>query len=119
MWADCASVNNITKAHAFIEKYQPRAVLGTDARMVKAVNDLKAELPHAKVVLNTGSKKVVKRPLMELLGVAKFSTPTHHQDLVAAARIAVLGMLKDRDLNKVLANVVLDHLNGRTWDVHH
>lgn len=103
--------------HTFIEKYQPRAIFGTDARMVALVNDLRARMPSAKVVLNTGSKKVVKQPLMELLHVWRFSTVTHHQDLRSAARIALLGMLKDRDLNKVLADVVLDHLNGRSWDV--
>ena len=106
-------------AHIFIEKYQPRSHLNTDAMMGKAVLEMKQALPGAQVLLNTGVKKVVRQPLMELLGVWKFSTVTHHQDLRSAARIALLGMLKSEHLNRVLTTVVTDHLEGRTWHVHH
>jgi hypothetical protein len=103
----------------FIEGYRPRSHLHTDAEMTKAVLEMKKALPGSKVLLNTGVKKVVKPQLMELLGCWKFGTVTHHQDLRSAARIALLGMAKDEELNKLLALVVSDHLEGRTWDVHH
>lgn len=103
--------------HLFIEGYKPRSNLATDTEMVKAVQAMRAAM-HATVLLNTGVKKVVRQPLMELLGVWKFSTVTHHQDLRSAARIALLGMLKSEHLNRVLTTVVTDHLEGRTWHVH-
>lgn len=105
--------------HIFIEKYQPRSHFSTDARMMQAVSEMKAGLPGSQVLLNTGVKKVVRRELMQLLGVWQFATTTHHQDLRAAARIALLGMLKDERMNTLLADVVRDHLEGRTWDVRH
>lgn len=101
----------------FIEGYRPRSHLHTDAEMTKAVLEMKKALPGSKVLLNTGVKKVVKQPLMELLGCWKFSTVTHHQDLRSAARIALLGMLKSEPLNRLLTQVVTDHLRGETWHV--
>lgn len=106
-------------AVVFIEGYKPRSNFGTDLRMVKAVNDCQAALPNSKVLNNMGVKKVVKRSFMELLGVWSFSTTTHHQDLRSAARIALLGMLKDDTMNQLLADVVRDHLEGSDWSVVH
>lgn len=103
----------------FIEKYQPRSHLNTDARMIEAVTAMRQALPGSAVLLNTGVKKVIHQKLMELLGVWRFTTTTHHQDLRSAARIALFGMVKDDELNTVLADVVRDHLAGRTWDVLH
>lgn len=100
----------------FIEGYRPRSHLNSDALMVAGVSELRKEL-KATVLMNTGVKKVVKRPLMELLGVWSFATPTHHQDLRSAARIALLGMLKHEPFNRLLTQVVQDHLAGRTWSV--
>lgn len=101
----------------FIEDYKPRSHFSTDARMTEAVRDMRAATGGV-VLNNTGVKKVVRQPLMELLGVWKFSTVTHHQDLRSAARIALLGMLKDPHMNRLLFDVVLDHIEGRTWRVH-
>lgn len=106
-----------TNRVVFIEKYQPRSHLNSDARMMEFQSQLKQALPKATVVLNTGVKKVVRKPLMELLGVWKFGTVTHHQDLRSAARIALLGMLKSEPLNRLLSDVVRDHLRGEDWDV--
>lgn len=116
-WATSAS-EPLPWPHVFIEKYQPRSHLNTDAEMTKLLVELKQRLPSSQVLLNTGVKKVVKKPLMELLDVWKFSTVTHHQDLRSAARIAVLGMLKNNTHNALLTRVVRDHLAGRTWGVH-
>lgn len=101
----------------WVEGYRPRSNLNTDQRMVNAVKEFNT-LPGAKVLLNYGVKRVVKQPLMELLGVWRFTTVTHHDDLRSAARIALLGMLKDREQNALLTAIVKDHLNGRTWRVH-
>lgn len=102
----------------WVEGYRPRSNLNTDQRMVNAVKEF-GSIPNARVLLNYGVKKVVKQPLMELLGVWKFSTPTHHDDLRSAARIALLGMLKDKEHNALLTEIVKDHLAGRIWRVHH
>lgn len=103
-------------ARVFIEGYRPRSNLNSDARMIKAVSDMR-DATKGKVLLNTGVKKVVKEPLMRMLGVWKFSTVTHHQDLRSAARIALLGMLRDPELNHLLADITRDHLDGSPWDV--
>jgi hypothetical protein len=100
--------------HIFIEGYRPRSHYDSDQRMVSAVSEIRAATKGT-VLQNTGVKKVVKQPLMELLGCWKFSTVTHHQDLRSAARIALLGMLKDDLLNSLLTDVVRSHLAGRTW----
>lgn len=105
--------------HVFIEGYRPRGHLHADADMQAAVRDMKRALPRAQVLQNTGVQQVVRRPLMELLGVWRFATATHHQDLRSAARIAILGMLKDEELNRLLADVVRDHQEGKTWHVEH
>lgn len=103
----------------FIEGYRQRSSFNTDVRMIEAVQKLKARLPSARSLDNTGVKKVVKRDLMEVLGVWKFSTPTNHQDLRSAARIALYGMLKDDTLNAMVTGVLVDHLNGKPWYIHH
>lgn len=106
-----------TQPRTFIEAYRPRSHYDTDARMGKAVHELKARLPWAQVLNNTGVKQVVSQELMQLLGVWRFAAVTHHQDLRSAARIALLGMLKDDELNRLVADVVRDHLDGRSWNV--
>jgi hypothetical protein len=103
----------------FIEKYQPRSHFDSDAKMAKAIYDMKAAMPKATTVLNTGVKKVVRQPLMELLKVWSFPTTTNHQDLRSAARIALLGMLKQPSMNQLLSDLVRDHVQGVGWDVRH
>jgi hypothetical protein len=85
-------------------------------QMVAAVSMMRKEVA-GHLLMNTGVKKVVRRQLMDLLGVWSFSTVTHHQDLRSAARIAIYGMLKHAVMNELLADVVADHLKGRTWQV--
>lgn len=104
-------------ANIFIEAYRPRSHFATDKRMVEAVAEIKKGLSKAKVLDNTGVKTVVKRALMEACGVWKFSTPTHHDDLRSAARIALLGMLKDEEMNHLLFVVATCHNAGSPWHV--
>lgn len=98
----------------FIEDYVPRSHLTTDRRMVEGVAAIR-KVTRGMVLKNAGVKKVVRRELMDLLGVWSFTTSSHHQDLRSAARIALLGMLKDERMNDLLSTVVRDHLDGRTW----
>jgi hypothetical protein len=102
-------------AAVFIEKYRPRAHYGTDEAMVKGEAAFKHALPKARLMDNTGIRKVVSPGLLRLLGAWTYDTPTHHQDLRSAARIAILGMLKDDSMNEVLADVIRDELDGRPW----
>jgi len=101
----------------FIEGYRARSNFSTDQRMVSAVSEFRKGLGGT-VLQNMGVKKVVKSPLMELLGVWKFDLVTHHQDLRSAARIALLGMLKNDHFNKLITDIVADHLAGEAWNVH-
>lgn len=107
------------EAETFIEDYRDRGqVYDTNSEMRELLSRLRRELPHASVLGNTGVRKVVKPELLRLLGMWRFRT-SNHQDLEAAARIMVFGMLKDEELNRLLASVVFDHLGGLTWQVEH
>jgi hypothetical protein len=100
----------------FIEKYTPRSGFQQDERMVQANSTFSTAL-QGRLLRNTGVKKVVTRELMELCHVWSFGTKTHHQDLRSAARIALLGMMLDTTLNKVLYTYCTDTTDGRTWNV--
>jgi hypothetical protein len=104
-------------AVVFVEKYQPRHHLSSDKRMVQGEAGYRREMPHARVIGNGGAVRLVTKPLMEMLGVWDFPVRTHHQDLRSAARIALLGMMKDEGMNRVLSDVVRDHLRGDGWSV--
>jgi len=110
--------------HVFIEKYIDRGTsYVTNEGMRRFESELRAQVTGANAgdapvfVDNTGSKKVIRPRLLKLLGVHKFATSSNHQDLEAAARIAVFGMLKDVALNEILVDVVRDHVNGAPWRV--
>lgn len=100
----------------FIEGYRSRSNFSGDARMIGLVREIKNET-GGKVLNNTGIKKVVKTALLDILQMRRFSTLTHHADLESAARILVLGMLKDDKLNGLLSDIVKDYLAIKPWDV--
>ena len=100
----------------FIEEYRPRSGFGVNQPMMVANAEFRNELGGT-LRPNTGVTKVVSRELMELCHVWSFSTTTHHQDLRSAARIALLGMMLDPALNKVLYTYATDNIDGRDWDV--
>lgn len=103
----------------YIEDYNPRSNFNNDVRMLQAVGALRQVMPQAKMVDNAGATTLVTRQLMELLGVWKFNTPTHHQDLRSAARIALFGMLKNKNdpaQRAVLSRMVQLHLEGHHID---
>jgi hypothetical protein len=116
-WVFDSSIVFVPKV--FVEKYTPRLKLDSDQRMVQAEQNLRRALPDAKFLPNTGVKRVIPQTLMDVFGVWSWPTVTHHQDLRSAARIALLGMVKEPRLNAVMADVVRDHLEGRPWTVAH
>lgn len=107
----------VAGGRVFIEGYRPRSHYGTDDRMVRAVSDLHKSIKGSTVLNNTGVKKVIRQPLMQALGTWTFSTVTHHQDLRSASRIGLYGMVKDDELNLVLADFVRDLVAGKPWRV--
>jgi len=102
-----------------VEQYRTRQHLSSDMRMIRAEQDLRRALPDARFLPNMGIKRVITQSLMELLEVWSFPTTTHHQDLRAAARIAMLGMVKDDSTNEILADVVRAYLDGQPWTISH
>jgi len=101
----------------FIEKYVPRRRFDTDERMVQGEVAFRNALPRARLVRNTGASQIANPAVMSMLGVWSFDQTTHHQDLRAAARIMLYGMMKDQVLNRVLADVIRDQLDGNGWEV--
>lgn len=85
----------------FIERYRPRSGFATNDRMMWANTSFPSVVGGA-AIQNTGVLNVVRRPLLELLGLWKFQQTTHHDDLRSAARVAILGMMRDDHLNRVL-----------------
>jgi len=101
----------------WIESYRERGnTFGTDSKMRQLLTEFRAEFHEADILDNTGVKKVAKPQLLAVLGLHSFPT-THHQDLQSAARIMVYGALKDEELNRLLTQVLSDHLDGKPWEV--
>jgi hypothetical protein len=113
---DRVSPRTLATVDTYIEWYRPRSNYATDERMVAANQQFKDAL-RGTLVKNTGVKKIVSKDLMQLLGVWKFPTASHHQDLKSAARIAILGMLLDPPSNRLLYDFAVDNYEGRDWDV--
>lgn len=103
--------------HVFVEKYAPRSNFDTDERMVTGELGLRRSIPDAILLRNMGIKTIVTPKILQVLGLTKFRTASHHQDLLSAARIAVLGMMKNTELNRALSDIVRDHIDGRVWPV--
>ena len=104
-------IGPLSWTYLFVEAYRPRSHFDTDARMGAAVNDIKRMGTNIYALDNSGVKNVVSRALLELLNSWNFSTKSNHQDVRSAARIAILGMLKNETLNRLLARVVLSKIN--------
>ena len=104
-------------AFVFVEKYVPRPGMSTSPDMLVLENLLRAATSNTKLVRNTGVKQVVTLPVLRLLHLYTFSIPTNHDDLRAAARIAIYGMMKDRTLNSLLADVISAELDGNPWTI--
>lgn len=103
--AEWLTQNTDSNAHVFIEGFRRRAGWSSSS-MVAGESRLKQRLPHATIVQNMGVKKVVPNETLRLLGLYTFTTPTHHQDLRAAARIGLFGALQDEALNYILYRLI-------------
>lgn len=99
----------------FIEAYKPRSHFNTDSRLTEGIHKMRAVIPKSSSLDNSGSQTVITNRLMQDLGLWKFSTPSHHQDLRSAARIALFGVVKNAQWNPLLAQFVLDGLDGQPW----
>lgn len=113
---DMAGLDRFAVLDTFIEEYRPRSGFSVDQQMMTANSEFRTAL-RGKLLRNMGVKKVVTQPLMQLLKVWDFGTRTHHQDLRSAARIALLGMMLDDNLNQVLYTFTTDNIDGRDWNV--
>ena len=101
----------------YAEAYRNRSTgFSQNALMQQVEGVLWKNFPEVSLINNTGFKKVVTKELMELFGVWKFPTTTNHQDLRAAARIALYGALKEDDMNSHLYTIAQKRLaiNGIT-----
>lgn len=107
----------LPRPRVYVERYRPRQALNTDVRMVQAERDIMKAIPSAVTLLNTGVKQVVSEPVLRALKLWTFKDVTHHQDLRSAARIAVLGIMKNDTMNVVLADYIRAHLHGDPWQV--
>jgi hypothetical protein len=95
----------------FVEAYRDRGtVFNTHGTMRQIEAALRRSLPGVEILDNTGVKKVVTKPLMQLLNCWDFPTVTHHQDLRSAARIALYGGLKNQEINWLLTQIVMKQL---------
>lgn len=101
-----------------IEAYRPRSHFSSDQAMVSGVQDLKKEIIGSIVLQNTGVKKVVLQPVMDLFGARSFMA-TNHQDIQSALRILLLGMYKDSRHNELIYDVVNSHFAGlQQWKIN-
>ena len=109
----------------FIEDYNPGNFVRENKKMSEALGRLKVampaseETPVVRYVDNAGVNTLIPPSVQKVFRVDSFTTPTHHNDLVSAGKIALLGMLKDKDygLRGMLSLVVRDHLAHNYWDV--
>ena len=111
--------NNPTPDGVFIEKYRPRSNFQHDMDMIAGVDYLKRGCNHSEVLDNTGVVKVIRPNLLKLLNLWDFPQRTHHQDLRSAARIMLLGMLKDPEINEMMYHIVNDiQANASAWTIN-
>lgn len=101
----------------YVEKFVPRPGMNTSPQMIELEHLLRDSIPGAHMVRNMGVKQVITAQVMDALKVWKFAQSTHHQDLRSAARIALFGMAKDDDLNALLAEVLMAHVDGTPWNI--
>ena len=103
----------------FIEKYRPRSNLHHDMGMIAAVDYLKRGCIRSEVLDNTGVVKVLRPGLLKLLNLWDFPLRTHHQDLRSAARIMLLGMLKDPEINEMMYLIINDiQADASAWTIN-
>lgn len=114
--------NHTDSDHIFIEDYDMRNNFNTDKAMAGAVERLKNAIPRGQLINNAGVNTLVPAGLMRVFDVWSFPVATNHNDLRSAARIALLGMLKDEVLREILSDIVSVVISGYQINVkkeHH
>lgn len=99
----------------FVEEYKPRSHFSQDNEMVSGVSRLNKAIGKAKVISNTGVKKVVRRKVMDYFDLWNWPQVTHHQDLRSAAYILLYGMYKEQVFNQLIYNILADEFAGQPW----
>lgn len=115
----------VATPHAlFIEDYNPGNYQQEDKKMSEALGRLKHVFPPgelARYVDNAGINTLIPKTVLAVFGVDVFPVPTHHNDLVSAGKIALLGMLQDKDslgYRELISRIVWDRLIGQPWTVN-
>lgn len=99
------------KAHSNQPKMQQAVQYILDA--IFAVDRQNQNMPTPRIIPNQGVKQVVTSDMMKLWGLWNFSTPSYHQDLRSAARIALYGMIKDDEYNSILTDNLIETLQEK------
>ena len=99
----------------FVEEYKPRSHFSQDNEMISGVSRLNKAIGKAKVISNTGVKKVVRRKVMDYFDLWNWPQVTHHQDLRSAAYILLYGMYKEPEFNQHIYNILADEFAGQPW----
>lgn len=101
--------------HIFVENFQQRGRnVFQDQDMLALVRETNKAV-RGELIDNTSVKKLVTEDTLDAFNMRRFSVATNHQDLKSAARILLVGMIKDKELNKTVADFILDHIQGNQW----
>jgi len=103
-----------------VEGYRPRGKnKRQDEEMSQLVQTSKSYIKNAKIIDNTGIKKVVTEPALRLFKCSRFEQGTNHADLKSAARVALKRGIDEDTLNEMLAEFYMDNLleGGKRWEL--
>ncbi|UXE04097.1 RuvC-like resolvase [Microbacterium phage Fullmetal] len=96
-----------------VEGYRPRGKNSRqDEEMTQLVQNVRATLPHCRIIDNTGIKDVVTQDLLQLFWVSRFKQTTNHADLKSAARVALKIGIDGEATNILLSDYVRDNVFG-------
>lgn len=97
-----ALLHTLVDEHApeqiFVEKFAVNRAHPTSAKMagrVHAIVHNSTWKRRVKTISNTHIKSVVNKPWLALFKLDAFKTKSHHNDLLAAARILLLGIIRE------------------------
>ena len=102
-----------------IEGYRQRGMDVTQDRlMLNLIMAMRTAIPKAKIIDNTGIKKVVTESMLKLFQVSRFRQATNHQELKSAARVALKLGIEMEPTNNLLSDFVRDNLmeGGERWE---
>ena len=115
--ADTIRTNFNGEDTVFVEAYRQRSHFSEDTEMLEGIRELMSKLPKkSKLLDNSGVKKIITEEMLHVLNLRKFpGAASNHQDVKSAARIMLLGMAKDPELNPILYQML--SIRGR-WVFH-